>query len=160
MKRLIILFTSIAILAGAFAFGLTYTNQSKNVGAANTAVQVDLIDNRAEPSAVSVEKGKHVQFNTKDGKTHNIGQGGGEAGTHAVNPAVPGNGHPEGDASTDHQHATSEAHDHTAGTKVSGDFGRDQAYRVQFNETGTYTFHDHLNPKISVVIVVYDPAKK
>lgn len=154
-----ILFTSIAVLAGGFAFALTYSNQTKKAGAESTAVYVDLIDDRAEPSVVSVEKGKYVQFNTKDSKMHNIGQGSGEAGAHAVKVAAPAHDHPEGDTDTAHEHAKSETHEHTAGTKVSGNFGKDQAYRVQFNETGTYTFHDHLNPKISIVVVVYEPAK-
>ena len=152
MKRLIIIFSSILVAAGAIAFGLTYYKQSQNVALAQDTVQVDLLADGPEPSAVSVEKGKYVQFNTKDSKTHNIGQGSGEVTSHAA--------HGDDEQSTHGEHVKTETHEHTEGTKESGVFGRDQAYRLQFNEKGTFTFHDHLNPEISIVVVVYEPDNK
>ena len=40
----------------------------------------------------------------------------------------------------------------------SGEFKADEAWRVQFNDAGTFFFHDHLNPKLNILVVVYTPG--
>ncbi|GAC1371158.1 MAG: hypothetical protein NVSMB39_4670 [Candidatus Saccharimonadales bacterium] len=97
---------------------------------------INLLSDRADPSAMAVIRGDYVQFDAKDGKTHNIGQGSGDDQVH--------------------QQLGQAVHEHDYTAKESGAFGPDEGYRVQFNKTGTYAFHDHLNPKISVTIVVYE----
>ncbi len=42
----------------------------------------------------------------------------------------------------------------------SGDFGANEAWKVQFKDEGTFQFHDHLNPKISVLMVAYIKDKQ
>lgn len=137
MKRLVLIMTVVAIAAAAISFGATYSRQSQTVAATGNVVQVDLLGDHADPSVVSVEKGQYVQFNAKDGKMHDIGQGRGESATH-------------------HDHADT-GHEHVAEAEQSGTFGDKEAYKLQFTETGTFTFHDHLHPTISIVVVVYEP---
>lgn len=137
MKKMIFIMTAIIIAAASISFGLTYSKQPNTVAATGNVVQVDLLGDHAEPSVVSVEKGQYVQFNTKDNKRHDIGQGRGESVTHPTHSDV--------------------GHEHAFEAKQSGVFGGDEAYKVQFKETGTFTFHDHLNPTISIVVVVYEP---
>ena len=69
-----------------------------------------------------------LQFNTKDGKKHRIAIG--QGGTE---------------------------HEHISATN-SGDFGAGEAWRVRFDKVGTYFFHDHYNPNVNVLVVVYEPG--
>jgi plastocyanin len=91
---------------------------------------VALQADRAEPDTITVQPGDFVQFNSADGKSHSLSVG--EGG---------------------------EEHSHT-GSFSSGTFGGDEAWRVQFKEEGSFLFHDHLNPKINVLVVVYTPGKE
>lgn len=95
---------------------------------------VSLLKNKASPSELIVKLGETVQFDSRDGKNHDIAQG-------------PGN-------------EFKKAHDHPEGSKESGPFGPNEGYKISFTKPGTYHFHDHLNPKIFVAVVVYDPSKK
>lgn len=76
---------------------------------------------------MSLEVGQILQFNTKDDKKHRIALG--KGGTE---------------------------HEHTSATD-SGDFGKGEAWRVKFDKVGTFYFHDHFNPNINVLVVVYQP---
>jgi plastocyanin len=91
--------------------------------------QVSLLADRAEPDTVLVEVGGSVQFNSQDGKRHEISSGKGDA------------------FGADHEHVADGAE--------SGVFGPDEAYLLEFKEPGTYHFHDNLNPKLNVAVVVY-----
>lgn len=91
---------------------------------------IDLESGRANPDTITVPLGKTVQFNSKDGKEHNISVGGG-----------------------------GEEHEHT-GSFHSGVFGKNEAWRATFNKPGTYIFHDHNNPHINILIVVYQPSSR
>ena len=127
--------SGLVLLATLLGFGLvyavsTYTLGNKTVD--NTSCDVTCValnKDGASPNTIAVPVGSYVQFNSADGKSHNlsIGKGGDE-------------------------------HEHT-GKFYSGEFQADEAWRVQFNDEGTFTFHDHLNPKINVVVVVYQPGK-
>lgn len=83
----------------------------------------------AVPDALFVKLGESVQFNSRDSKRHSIAQGGGDE--------------------------FNQSHSHQEFAIESGVFGPDEAYRVSFKRTGVYHFHDHLNSKIFVTIVVY-----
>jgi plastocyanin len=92
---------------------------------------VSLVENKAVPDAVIVKKGEYVQFNSNDGNSHNLTLGKGDSHNNS--------------------------HDHV-GLIESGVFKADEAYRLQFKKVGTYTFHDHTNPKIYITVIVYDPT--
>lgn len=127
---------ALTIIAALLSFSLVYVIVSRsndNRTADNTACEgtcVALTKDGASPNAIAVATGSYVQFNSADGKSHNlsIGKGG-------------------------------DAHEHT-GKFYSGEFQADEGWRVQFNEEGSFTFHDHFNPKINIVVVVYTPGKE
>ncbi len=123
----------------ATGFVVAQASNHRTVTAASSHV-VQLLSDHASPSVIAITKGDYVQFSSRDGQVHNIGQGKGDDEVH--------------------QQAHADTHDHTAGGKESGNFGAGEAYRVQFNQTGTYSFHDHLHPKISVTVVVYEQHVK
>jgi plastocyanin len=87
------------------------------------------------PNELAIKAGTFVQFNSADGSSHNIahGEGGGDTHGHAS--------HGEG-------------HEHIGGV-LSGEFGADEAWRVQFNTPGTYQLHDHNYPEKNILVVVY-----
>lgn len=91
---------------------------------------VALIEDKASPDTIALKVGDYVQFNSADGKSHNLSLGKG-----------------------------GEEHSHK-GKFYSGEFKADEAWRVQFKEEGTFFFHDHLNPKITILVVVYTPDKE
>lgn len=149
MKKKWLLFAALVVISGLLAFALTrYYASRPTVSAGDT--QISLLSDRAQPDAVAIERGKAVVFNTKDNKIHNIGQGSGK------DKSAPQNGAQNKEQSQ----APSGSHEHTAGGKESGPFGKGQAYRVVFDKVGTYDFHDHLNPKIQITVVVYEPDKR
>lgn len=83
----------------------------------------------AKPDTITVTPGSYVQFNSADGKEHSLSLG---------------------DGGSEHEHK---------GSFSSGDFKADEAWRVQFKDEGSYIFHDHYNPDINVLVVVYTPGK-
>lgn len=125
------------ILAGLFvgilliAFTATFLFTSKRSGAKTDCqgVCVALQEKEASPSTITVTPGTYVQFNSADGKKHSLSLGGG-----------------------------GEHHEHK-GSFSSGTFQADEAWRVQFKEEGSYKFHDHYNPNINVLVVVYTTGK-
>ena len=90
--------------------------------------------NHLVPDALSIHIGEYVQFNTDDGRTHEIGLGGGE------------------EYSDDHAHVDPEFE--------STEFGGNDAYRVKFSTTGVYDFHDHLHPELFVTVIVSSSTKE
>ncbi len=100
----------------------------------NGVTMVALKNDKAVPDAVAIKVGEYVQFNSKDGKSHEIASGTGD-----------GYGN---------------AHGHDQSGVDSGVFGADEAYKLQFKKTGTYEFHDNKNPKIFVTVIVYKPDTK
>ncbi len=136
VAKQVIGFMAILALTAAVGFRATSSlgaHKSRSIDASHV---VNLLSDHADPSVIAVVKGEYVQFNSKDGKTHNIGQGSGDDEVH--------------------QSLGADQHDHAAEGKESGEFSPSEGYRVQFNQTGTYAFHDHLNPKISITVVVYE----
>lgn len=132
--NLSVIFVAVTLLAGTASFGLNrlFDSKASSQAAANICeaeVCVELTSNGAAPHTVAIKAGQHVQFNSADGQKHNLSLGKG---------------------GEEHQHS---------GPYYSGEFGADEAWKVQFKQDGTYQFHDHYNPKLSILIVVYEPGK-
>ena len=90
---------------------------------------IALFKGRAIPDALSIHAGEYVEFDSKDGVTHDIALGGGNE-----------NGH---------------AHDHSDIDISSGVFGGDEAYQLLIKDKGVYDFHDHLHPDIFATVIAY-----
>jgi plastocyanin len=126
---------AVVLLLGVISFGAFYamaTQKNPEYSKSQnceTEFCVALKSNGADPRELSVPVGSFVQFNSADNKTHNLSLG--EGG---------------------------DEHDHS-GPFYSGEFGGDEAWKVQFKEDGSYFFHDHMNPDINVLVVVYTPGK-
>lgn len=101
-------------------------------------VCVSLTTTGMSPNELAVKIGEFVQFNSADDQMHNISMGRGEDGSKGQN-----------------HEAHNAPHEHI-GDYSSGDFGADEAWRVQFKKAGTYHLHDHYHPNLQIVIVVYD----
>ena len=127
----------LVIIIGLIAFGTTFSlSRSKSLELSSSKcdqkiVCVALREDRAEPDAISVPIGGYAQFNSADNKMHNIAEG-------------------SGDVDHDGSHVHSGKH-------LSGDFKANEGWKVQFNKTGTFEFHDHYNPKINFIVIVYQP---
>lgn len=119
---IILLFIGLGLLVG-FVYNKTLNKPKENIH------YISLLADKIEPNAIIIKVGEVVQFNTKDGRIHNIAQGAGAG--------------------------LGSKHDHTEGGLESGNFNADEGYRVSFKKVGTYEFHDHDNPKLFVTIVVY-----
>jgi plastocyanin len=133
-KYLVLVALSFAVIGfgGSYAIAQATDKPSAQASAYSGPISVDLINDKASPDSLAVRVGQIIQFNTKDGQTHDISFGEGD-----------GDGH---------------AHEHTS-SYSSGDFGSGQAWKIHFNKAGTYTLHDHLHPNINVVVVAYNPDK-
>jgi len=120
----------LVLTLGAFATSYVISNSQKaGAGPVCTGRCVALYADKATPDTLVVTPGEYVQFNSADGKNHSLSVGGG------------------GD---EHSHS---------GSFSSGTFKSDEGWRVQFKEEGSFLFHDHLNPKLNVLVVVYTPGK-
>lgn len=130
-KWVVLMVLPLIIATGSFFAAKQFAEQETVVGASACDVKacISLTESGAVPSEITIPAGSYVQFNSSDGKTHNmsLGKGG-------------------------------EEHDHK-GPFHSGEFKGDEAWKVQFKEDGTYYFHDHYNPKINVLVVVYTEGK-
>lgn len=130
-KRSLVI-VSLFIAAGLVGFSVVYAmskNTDSNEQTNCEGTCVALYKDRADPDTVTVPVGTYVQFNSADGKAHSLSLGEGGG-----------------------------EHDHT-GKFNSGKFQADEGWRVEFKDEGTFYFHDHLNPKINVLVVVYTPGK-
>lgn len=141
-KSLVILV--ICLLFGALGFAYYHNKSGSSIPSSENTTpatsteasgavihHVALTANGASPIDLLIRVGEYVQFDSKDGKVHDIASGAGD-----------------GDG---------EHHDHTAAGLESGDFKADEGYRVQFIKIGSYYFHDHLNPMTTISIAVYQP---
>lgn len=123
---------AVFVLIALLGFTATYALSKNDATAAGTVCQgtcVALQADKASPDTVTVTPGSFVQFNSADGEKHSLSLG---------------------DGGSEHDHK---------GTFSSGVFKADEAWRVQFKEEGSFVFHDHFNPDISVLVVVYTPGK-
>lgn len=116
----------------AFAFSALHKKGSDGPKKCSVSTCVSLYGDKASPDTITVKLHSYVQFNSADSKSHDLSLGGGDSGKHS----------------------------HNAGSFESGVFKADEAWKVQFNEEGTYSFTDSLNPKVQVLVVVYTPDKQ
>ncbi len=126
---IIILIILLGLVSSVFTYSLSSNTSTVSSNNACEGTCVSLRSDKASPETVAVARGSYVQFNAADGKSHSLSLGEG--------------GH-------DHEHK---------GSFHSGTFKADEAWRVQFNDEGTFQFHDHLNPDINILVVVYEPGK-
>ena len=92
---------------------------------------VALTSSGAQPTDLLIKVGEYVEFDSKDGRIHDIASGVGD-----------------GDG---------ENHAHSTTGIESGNFKPDEGYMVQFKAVGSYYFHDHLNPTVTISVAVYEP---
>ncbi len=126
---------SIFILATVFIVQMSRHKSVQALAAAPAPeglYYVALQGNGAVPSEVLIKTGESVEFDSKDGKMHNIASGKGN------------------DYHADHDHES------VSGVE-SGVFAPDEGYKVKFSTPGVYYFHDHLDPSIAITVAVYDP---
>ena len=120
------------ILAGAIGYGAVTALSSRNSAPTCSHKQdvcVGLYQDKASPDTITVKTGGYVQFNSADKKSHELALG-------------------EGGKEHHHQ-----------GKFESGTFNAGEAWRVQFTQDGSFYFHDHFNPKVNILVVVYTPGK-
>ncbi len=138
-KKIIGGFLVVVLIGIGFALGATRSQTNAEVQTVAVEDRVNTTENiyyvalnekNAIPAELLIKRGEFVQFNSNDGKSHDISTGKGN------------------DYGREHDHE---------GTTQSGPFGADEGYKVQFNLIGTYYFHDHNNPDITITVAVYDP---
>lgn len=139
LSKTFVMLPVLAVLSGLIAFGAVSAFSGSKAPETNCdGICVALTPEGMKPDELAVKVGEFVQFNSADGKRHNIslgeGAGGAEDSGHAAHKGK---------------------HEHTSGY-ASGDFEADEAWRVQFREPGTYYLHDHYNPKLNILVIVYE----
>lgn len=129
----------VAVILSLIAFGAAFTlsHASKNgltkaTNCEQNVTCVALKADHAEPDAITVPVGGYAQFNSADNQIHSLASGTGDE-------------HHDG------------SHVHTGG-HLSGDFKADEGWKVQFNDTGVFEFHDHYHPEIHFTVIVYKPG--
>ncbi len=131
MNRKIIIIAAVFVAALVSGISISIVLDSSGDGSKEKPVHhVLLLRDGADPDAVFIRLGERVQFDSRDGQQHIIAQGGGDE--------------------------FDQNHSHEEFGVESGTFGPSEAYLAGFKRTGTYHFHDHLNPKIFVTVVVYN----
>jgi len=128
--HLVLTMLLIGLTAGLVGFAGVRALTNKPAATQCQGICVALREDGMYPNELAVKRGELVQFNSADGQSHNISEG-------------------------DGAHGDDHAHEHV-GDYLSGEFGPDEAWRVQFNKAGTYKLHDHYNPKQSILVVVYE----
>ena len=132
MKQKYVLALIGGIFLASLSVGFFATLASSPPAEDKTVYDISLLDGKAVPDTIIVKVGEYVQLNAKDGKDHDIGYGKGDAFGH------------------EHDHPASDFGE-------SGRFGPGEGYRLEFTKTGIYYFHDHLDPRIEVTVIAYDP---
>jgi plastocyanin len=137
-RKLVPLFLILAaFFMGALWVGIAYHEAKQRQIPKGTAHQIALTAEKAEPSTMIIKTGDIVQFTVKDGQVRRIGQGSAEAGLH--------------------DKARQAEHEQLL-EGIQSEAFNDQ-YRVEFKEPGTYSFHDHINPALTITIIVFDPTQ-
>ncbi len=145
------------LIAAVASFGVIYGLRSNStifgtveqvtsaLGSKQNPHEVALTGDSTKPVDILINVGDYVQFNSKDGKEHQIIQG---------KPTVD-HGHEElADAIHGEDHGT------TFSPLDSGVIEADEGYLVQFNSVGKYDFHDNYNHDYAITVIVYDKDKK
>lgn len=140
----LMLVTALVVGLSAYVFVQYGGDRGEAVASGQNGVShVYLESTGAKPDLITIDIGQTVQFNARDGRNHQIVQ---EANAEHKTSVLPG-----------WLVKTAQAHgqqQHQAGGIQSGTFGPDEAFQAKFDKRGIYKFADHLNPNISVVVVV------
>lgn len=141
-NKFVVLVMMLGVVGGLTGFAVISNLTDKSSGQTLSLADcqgtcVSLTKGGIKPDEVTVKVGEYVQFNTADGQMHNLALGDGTGGEHGHDAAL---------------------HDHNS-TFISGDFGPGEAWRVQFKDAGTYTFHDHYNPNHRILVVAYNSSE-
>lgn len=148
------LLAGVVVFAAMIGFAGVRIMQPGNANAAScTGTCVEITAEGMNPDTLAVKVGDFVQFNTADGQMHNISLGAG-AGAHVEEDQE--KGHHEGKETKGYV-AHGAPHEHV-GDYSSGDFGSGEAWKVQFKKAGTFRLHDHYNPNLEILVVVYEPG--
>lgn len=111
----------------------TYTRLADKNG--KPVYEVALKKGIKEPIDLLISTGDYIQFNSKDGREHQIIQGASTKTEHGGDPHVPS-------------------------PLDSGVIKADEGYLLQFNNIGKFEFHDNYDHNITITIIAYDPNKK
>ncbi|MDQ3123618.1 MAG: hypothetical protein M3Q14_02965 [bacterium] len=170
---------TVLLLAFSVSFGLARRSEPNQTARVDNyqqpidetgALIVDLNPEGPSPDQVNVPIGGSVQFNSRDGQKHalSLGSGSGERAheenTTGTDSLAHGTSDPEhNEAEVDHEEFAAEdhdttAHDHAESDYSSGTFQADEGWKVTFSKPGTYFFHDHFNPDLNILVVVYQPS--
>ncbi len=121
---------AVAILLGlSVAYAVKQSSPNTASGSSCDGTCVALTEKGADPDIVTVTTGSFVQFNSADGKKYSIAL----------------------------EHAAAQHDDDSE--FHSNEFGKGEAYRVQFKKDGSYTFRDEFNPKVRVTVIAYTEGK-
>lgn len=145
LKNPLLIFVGGFVVVSVAAFAVTYTMSAKSEKTSTASIvtnaqgtkedphQVALLANNKDPVDIIIKKGEYIQFNSKDGKDHQLIQG-----AHSKEHGPTG---------------------HTPSPLDSGIIKGDEGYLLQFKETGKYDFHDNYNHNSTISVLVYDPTK-
>ncbi len=113
--------------------------------------QVDLYESSVSEDTIILKVGQTVQVNNKSDFDRELSLGSGNAGHDEKQPEPSEVSESDAHDKEESKHS----HDHTDGFS-SGLFGPDEAWRGTFQEPGTYFLHDHANPEVNILVVVYE----
>lgn len=117
------------------------------VGGKEKPYEVELKNGNDKPVDLLINKGDYVQFNSKDGRDHQVIQG------LATNTE-------HGDTAPDaNEHSADAGSRPAADVLDSGIIKPDEGYLLQFNKIGKYAFHDNYDHAYTITVIVYDPSK-
>jgi plastocyanin len=134
LQKPTLLIVAIIVVMGLAGFGIAFgLSQKNNKTAASACPQgetcISLLGKTASPDVITIQPGTFVRFNSADGGKHSIAL----------------------------EHAAAQHNDDSE--YHSGEFAKDEAWRVQFKKDGTYTFRDELNPDVKINVIVYTEGK-
>lgn len=148
-----------AVSAGVTGY-LTARNETGLAQTESTNSQVtsiDLYESSVSMDTVVLEVGQTVQVNNKSNYSRELSLGSGNAG-HSSEQGEEEKAEDHAESQEDTHEESNSTHDHTKGFS-SGLFGTDEAWRATFQEPGTYFLHDHANPEVNILIVVYEKTR-
>lgn len=155
-----VLMSMSAVITG-FLTARNESGQAQSESNSSTVTSIDLFESSVSKDTIVLEVGQTVQVNNKSSYLRELSLGSGNAGHAPENSEEAQEDYleeRESDTHEDKSHKQEEskhAHDHTDGFS-SRLFGPDEAWKATFQEPGTYFLHDHANPEVNILVVVYE----
>lgn len=128
----------LAVIVGLTASSAIFDKSQKTKAVNCNGICVNIEADGMKPNELALKTGEFVQFNTADNRKHNI------ALENSEGTKLSENNQPSRDMNTESEYK-------------SGEFGKDEAWRVQFKKPGTYRLYDRNYPENKILIVVYTP---